>query len=72
MHFNNTRAVIVDEIEEIINITLYRQSVNLSVNAFVDFEQISIQVAQINSFNSENYYDYVKSEHKINSYPKVN
>ena len=42
MHFNNIRAVIVDEIQKIVNIILYRQSVALFVNASVDFEQISI------------------------------
>ena len=45
MHFNNARAVIVDEVQKIVNIILYRQSVVLSVNASIDFEQISIQVA---------------------------
>ena len=44
MHFNNARAVIVDEVQKIVNIILYRQSVVLSVNASIDFEQISIQV----------------------------
>ena len=43
MHFNNTRAVIVDKVQKIVNVILYRQSVVLSVNASVDFEQISIQ-----------------------------
>ena len=33
MHFNNTRAVIVDEIQKIVNVTLYRQSVILPINA---------------------------------------
>ena len=42
MHFNNARTVIVDEIQKIVNIILYQQSVILSVNASVDFEQISI------------------------------
>ena len=42
MHFNNTRAVIVDKIQKIVNIILYRQSVVLSVNVSIDFEQISI------------------------------
>ena len=42
MHFNNIRAVIVDEIQKIVNIILYRQSVALFVNASVDFEQVSI------------------------------
>ena len=44
MHFNNARAVIVDEVQRIVNVTLYRQSIALSVNVSVDFEQISIQV----------------------------
>ena len=43
MHFNKTWTIIVDEIQRIVNITLYRQSVVLPVNASVDFEQISIQ-----------------------------
>ena len=51
---------------------MYRQSVTLSVNISVDFEQISIQVVQINIFNSKNCYDCVKSEHKINDCPKMN
>ena len=42
MHFNNARAVIIDEIQKIVNITLYRQLVVLSVNVSIDFEQISI------------------------------
>ena len=42
MHFNNARAVIVDEVQKIVNIILYRQSVVLPVNASIDFEQISI------------------------------
>ena len=45
MHFNNARAVIVDEVQKIVNVTFYRQSIALPVNASVDFEQISIQVA---------------------------
>ena len=45
MHLNNARAVIVDEIQKIVNIILYRQSVVLSVNVSVGFEQISIQAA---------------------------
>ena len=44
MHFNSARAVIVDEVQKIVNVTLYQQSVILSVNASVDFEQISIQI----------------------------
>ena len=42
MHFNNTRTIIVDEVQRIINVILYQQSVALSVNASVNFEQISI------------------------------
>ena len=72
MHFNNARAIIVDEIQRIVNVILYRRSVVLSVNVSVDFEQILIQVAQTNIFNSKNYYDCVKSEHKINNCPKMN
>ena len=45
MHFNNARAVIVDEIHKIVNVILYRQLVILFVNASVDFKQISIQIA---------------------------
>ena len=45
MHFNNAQTVIVDKVQKIINIILYRQSVVLSVNASINFEQISIQVA---------------------------
>ena len=44
----------------------------MPVNASVDFEQISIQIAQINIFNSKDYYDCVKFEHKINDCPKMN
>ena len=42
MHFNYARAVIVDEVQKIVNVILYRQSIILSVNASVDSEQISI------------------------------
>ena len=45
MYFNNARTVTVDEIQIIVNVTLCRQSVVLPVNASVDFEQISVQVA---------------------------
>ena len=72
MHFNNAQTIIVDEIQKIVKVTLCQQSVILSVNALIDFEQISIQVAQVNTFNSKNYYDYVKSEHKINNCSKMN
>ena len=72
MHFNNARAVIVDEVQKIVNIILYWQSIALSVNTSVDFEQISIQVAQANIFNSENCYSCAKSEHKINDCSKMN
>ena len=44
MHFNNARAVIVDKVQKIINIKLYRQSIALSVNVSIDFEQILIQI----------------------------
>ena len=72
MHFNNARAITVNKIQKIVNVTLYRQSFVLFVNASIDFEQISIQVVQINIFNSKNYYNCVKSEHKINDYSKIN
>ena len=72
MHFNSARAVIANEMQRIVNVILYQQLIILSVNASVDFEQMSIQVAQINIFDSENYYDNVKSEHKINDCSKVN
>ena len=45
MHFNNARAIIVDEVQKIVNIILYRQSIVLPVNVSVDFEQISVQTA---------------------------
>ena len=45
MYFNNARAVIVDKIQKIIKIILYQQSVILSVNVSINFEQILIQVA---------------------------
>ena len=44
MHFNNARAIIIDEVQRIVNIILYRQSIVLFVNASVDSEQISIQI----------------------------
>ena len=44
MHFNNARTIIVDKVQKIVNITLYRQLVVLSVNVSIDFEQISIQI----------------------------
>ena len=43
MHLNNARAVIVDEVQKIVNVILYRQSIALPVNTSIDFEQISIQ-----------------------------
>ena len=72
MHFNSARVVIVDKVQKIVNVILYRQSVALSVNASVDFEQISIQIAQVNIFNSRNCYNCIKFEHKINDCPEVN
>ena len=42
MHFNNARTVIVDEVQRIVNLILYRQSIVLLVNVSVDFGQISI------------------------------
>ena len=42
------------------------------VNAFVSFEQMSVQAAQINIFNSEDCYNCVKPEHKINDCSKIN
>ena len=42
MHFNNAWTIIVDKVQKIVNITLYRQSVVLPINASVDFEQVSI------------------------------
>ena len=44
----------------------------MSVNASVDFEQISIQIVQVNTFNLKDYYDCVKSERRINDYSKMN
>ena len=72
MHFNNARTIIVDEVQKIVNVILYQQSVLLPVNVSVDFEQILIQIAQINIFNSKDCYDCVKSEHKINDCSKMN
>ena len=72
MHLNNARTVIVDEVQRIVNVILYRQSVVLLVNVSIDFEQISIQVVQVNSFNLRNCYGCVKSEHKINDCPEMN
>ena len=72
MHLNNARAIIVDEIQKIVNVILYRQSVALSVNASIDFEQISIQIAQVNIFNSKDCYNCAKPEHKINDCSKMN
>ena len=45
MHFNNARTIIINEVQKIVNVILYQQSVALSVNALIDFEQKSIQVA---------------------------
>ena len=42
MHFNNARTVIVNKVQKIVNVTSYRQSVVLSLNASIDFEQILI------------------------------
>ena len=72
MHFNNARAIIVEKVQRIVNVILYRQSVALPVNASVDSEQISIQVVQINIFNSKDCYDCAKSEHRINDCSKMN
>ena len=44
MHFNNARTVIVDKVQRIVNVTLYRSSVALPVNVSIDFEQILIQL----------------------------
>ena len=44
MHFNNARAIIVDEVQKIVNVILYRQSVALLINISIDFKQISIQI----------------------------
>ena len=38
MHFNNTRAVIVDKVQKIVNVILYRQSIALLINVSIDFE----------------------------------
>ena len=72
VHFNNARAVIVDEIQRIVNVILYQQSIVLFLNASIDFEQILIQVVQVKTFNSNDYYNCVKFEHKINDCPKMN
>ena len=72
MNFNNAQAIIVDEVQKIVNVTLYQQSVVLSVNVSIDFEQISIQIIQVNTFNPKNYYDCIKSEHRINDCSKMN
>ena len=72
MHFNNARTVIVDEVQRIVNVILYRQSVALPVNASVDSEQILIQIVQVNIFNSKDYYNCIKSEHRINDCSKMN
>ena len=72
MHFNNAQTIIVDKVQKLVNIILCRQSVALSVNASIDFEQISIQIAQVNIFNSKNCYNCIKSEHKINDCSKIN
>ena len=72
MHFNSARTVIVDEVQRIVNVTLYRQSVTLPVNALVGSGQISVQVVQVNIFNSEDCYGCAKSGHRINDCPKVN
>ena len=72
MHLNNARAVTADEVQRIVNVTLCRQPVALSVNASVGSEQISIQIVQVNIFNSKDCYDCVKSEHKINDCSKMN
>ena len=71
MDFNNTRAIIVDKIQKVINIILYRQLINLSVNTSIDFEPVYVQAAQTSIFNSKNYYDCVKSEHRRNNCSKV-
>ena len=36
MYFNNARAVIVDKVQKIINVILYRQSIILPVNSSID------------------------------------
>ena len=45
MHLNNARAVTAEKIQRIVNATLYQQSIALPVNAPIDSEQISIQIA---------------------------
>ena len=44
----------------------------MPVNVSIGSEQISIQVAQVNIFNSKDCYNCVKSEHKINDCSKMN
>ena len=58
--------------QSIVNIILYRQLIVLSINASVGFEQMSVQAAQVNTFNSENSYHCIKTEHRINDCSKVN
>ena len=72
MHFNNARTVTADKVQKIVNVTLCRQSVALPVNAPVNSGQISIQIVQVNTFNSKDCYDCAKFEHKINDCPKMN
>ena len=38
MHLKNAQIVIVDKIQKIVNVTLYRQSIILSVNVSIDFK----------------------------------
>ena len=42
MYLNNAQTSIVDKIEKIIRVILYRQLINLSVNVLINFEQMSI------------------------------
>ena len=72
MNFYNARAVTVDEVQKIVNVILFQQSIALSVNALINSEQISIQITQVNIFNLRNCYNCIKFEYRINDCAKVN
>ena len=72
MHFNSACAIIVDNVQRIINVTLYKQLIILFVTTLIDARQMTIQVISITAFNSKNCYNCVKSEYKINNCLKIN
>ena len=82
IQFNNICAIIANEIQRIMNVTLYKLSAALFVIALIIsiettvLKQIQVQVAQdiftqINILQSEDCYEYYKSKHKLSKCSKI-